>query len=56
MTDWIEWKGGDCPVGDEEMVDVMFKNGVVTHNSCGWDWKEEGAYSIIAYRITEEAV
>ena len=26
---WIEWKGGECPVGDDSIVDVMFCNGRV---------------------------
>lgn len=24
---WIEWKGGKCPVGRDEFVNVMFANG-----------------------------
>jgi hypothetical protein len=26
---WIEWNGGECPVGDDSIVDVMFCNGRV---------------------------
>lgn len=26
---WIEWGGGECPVGDDSIVDVMFCNGRV---------------------------
>ena len=27
MTDWIEWKGGDCPVSPSTIVDVEFRDG-----------------------------
>lgn len=27
MTDWIEWKGGECPVPPDTLVGVQFRNG-----------------------------
>lgn len=53
---WIEWGGGSCPVGGEEIVDVNFRGG---GGSRSWhagtfDWTHIGAaLDIIAYRVIE---
>jgi len=54
VTDWIEWKGGECPVTEHEWVDVRRRNGFERRIlvSRGWDWRHSGrGDDIIAYRI-----
>lgn len=56
MTDWIEWNGGECPVGGEKEVEVRYRDG-----SCppkgrarGWFWGDRSdAWDIIAYRLVD---
>ena len=55
MTDddgWIEWKGGECPVDGESIVDVEFNSGnIVSGVAKGLSWRHEWKYSnVIAYR------
>jgi len=69
--DWIEWKGGECPVPPETLVAIILRSGTV----CGdkfpltalhWDdcdsdepsnWLHTGAADdIIAYRIVRTAL
>lgn len=51
---WIEWKGGDCPVGDGVLVDVRLRSGsryeAELLDDASWSdtWGNE---SIIAYRL-----
>lgn len=58
MSDWIEWKGGACPVRKGEMVQLRSRNGTVygplfaqylVWANCG------GPLDIVAYRICKEA-
>lgn len=50
---WIEWKGGECPVGKDSRIDVKFSDrdelfGV----DSDWDWGEDvDGCNIIAYRL-----
>ena len=49
--DWIEWHGGECPVGEDVLVEVKMRYGDVIRGR-SWDWKHHGhALDIIAYRI-----
>ncbi|MGC8435907.1 hypothetical protein [Mixta calida] len=57
---WIEWNGGECPVGDCELVVAKLRDGtVLTALSAGnlaW-WHNEPGFcngrDIIAYRLIE---
>ena len=55
--DWIEWKGGECPVDAEQLVGVKFECGDI--NRCAqagqWDWEHGDAtgYDIVAYRVVQ---
>lgn len=64
MSDWIEWKGGKCPVENGALVDVMFRNGSKSFgvpagdsvtkspnaHQVYWD-NDNNDYDIIAYRL-----
>jgi hypothetical protein len=59
MSEWIEWKGGECPVYNDTLVDVKFRSGQVHEcfSSDYWDWRWwDGRESseIVAYRLSEE--
>lgn len=49
---WIEWKGGECPVGDGDRIDVKFSDGDEFFDAdSDWDWGvNAGGCNIIAYR------
>jgi hypothetical protein len=60
-SSWIKWKGGECPVSDEEDVEVFFRNGEIhntidyegkTSEACDWSHKYI-ANDIVYYRIKE---
>ena len=53
---WIEWGGGECPVDDGVMVDVVFENGEQSNASdaWGWLWSERGPEGIVKYRVAGE--
>jgi len=61
MTDgWIEWKGGECPIEPETIVETHYRNGDCDDarpaHRFGWDhWggDEMGAWDIIAYRVID---
>ena len=59
MSEWIEWKGGECPVAAGTRVQVRFGRGetsrAVTAGRLDWAAGED-VYPIIAYRVVEEAV
>lgn len=52
--DWIEWKGGECPVPKRELVEVRYRSG----NECtvvayGKRWAHIDSFGdIIAYRLS----
>jgi hypothetical protein len=58
---WIEWKGGECPVGPDVLVEVGFRNGRVTKSATAgaWGWgRSRGVddipgYEIIKYRVVK---
>lgn len=59
---YIAWRGGQCPVPPEAMVDVVFRCGDMDNKNNEyeaqewlWDWEfEEPDYHIIAYRVLED--
>ena len=59
MTDWIGWKGGECPVPPDTMVEVRLRDGRELFPSLarGWYWVWTGGgdpYDIVAYRVISE--
>ena len=50
---WIEWKGGECPVGEGDRIDVKFSDGDELFDvSSEWGWgADAGCCNIIAYRL-----
>lgn len=57
MNDWIEWKGGICPIDGNEFIQVQYRGGKKSDPACFADnfyWHHTGKdLDIIAYRITE---
>ena len=54
---WIEWAGGECPVGPGTRLDVRFRNGASTEgfysgvSASARDWRHDGSgIDIVAYR------
>ena len=49
---WIEWKGGECPVGEGDRIDVKLSDGDEFFDvDSDWDWGvDAGDCNIIAYR------
>lgn len=58
MTDWIDWRGGECPVPRGTRIDVMFRDGT----SCGrvapgGSWRHDGgADDVVGYRRIENPI
>lgn len=50
---WIEWRGGECPVGEGDRIDVKFSDGDEFFDvSSYWGWgADAGCCNIIAYRL-----
>lgn len=60
MGDWIEWKGGKCPVGENDIVSIRLRDGGEAEGDIdptSWWWGRDQAserdWDIIAYRIHE---
>ncbi|MAF05937.1 MULTISPECIES: hypothetical protein [unclassified Herbaspirillum] len=59
MSEWIEWKGGECPVDGETIVQVGFRDGIEMQGERAdfWDWSHARRRSfadIVAYRVVKE--
>lgn len=58
LTDWINWGGGECPVPDDALVEVQFRNRTAFHVAKNSDanllrWSQDGSdMDIIAYRMS----
>ena len=56
-TEWIEWKGGERPVGKNIAVDYRLRDGKVYKNDPAghlyWPHDKE-TYDIVAYRLSEQ--
>lgn len=55
---WIEWAGGECPVGQNQGVDVKLRGGYGDHfygNPASYfEWSHNGlGLDIIAYRVVK---
>ncbi|MER9697680.1 hypothetical protein [Mesorhizobium sp. M0146] len=61
MTDWIERKGGECPVDPAILVDVRLledvsrSSGTALAGQLNWSADVEECTPIIAYRIHKES-
>lgn len=56
---WIEWKGGQCPVAPDTIVEVKFRSGTQTPEGWNagyfnWDWGDDQSNDILAYRVVGE--
>ncbi len=59
MNEWIDWNGGECPVNEGSIVEVLLRNGELRQRYAAplrWDhesihYKE---YDIVRYRVVEE--
>lgn len=55
---WIEWGGGECPIPDDALVEVQFRNRTAFHVAKTSDanllrWSQDGSdMDIIAYRMS----
>jgi len=57
MSEWIEWKGGECPVHPSTIVRLRFRDGELTEDeeACWSSWEHIGKpYDIISYRIVKD--
>lgn len=53
MSEWIEWSGGECPVGGDEFVEVELRNGKTSSDRAinfAW-WCEPDEFDIVRYRV-----
>lgn len=49
---WIEWRGGECPVGKDDRIDVKFSDGdELLNTGSDWDWSHSITCKVIAYRL-----
>jgi len=54
MGQWIEWKGGNCPVGSRTVVDVQLRNGETDRREAVdlyWHRDIPPCDDIVAYRV-----
>ena len=54
---WIEHAGAACPVPDDTVVDIKFRNGKMERNTKAlwWSWGPNGGpYEIVAYRVSAQ--
>ena len=53
---WIEWKGGECPVHKDTVVQVKLReNSKGTSPACHYRWSKFNSYGdIVAYRVVQE--
>ena len=52
---WIEWSGGDCPVGSDEVIEYVMRSGRASgreRNATVLDWGHHGEnWDIVKYRV-----
>lgn len=56
MSEWVEWKGGVCPVPGDTLVELRVRKGDVgcdVAKACWWDHRGEPG-DIVAYRVVGE--
>lgn len=50
MSEWIEWKGGECPVAGDVWVDVRLRNGLSSRGAAHcYRWRNDS--EVAAYRL-----
>ncbi len=61
MSEWIEWKGGECPVNENTLVQVRLNDGCDLpfppkgFRAGAFRWSKRNSLGdIIAYRIVKE--
>ena len=57
MAEWIEWKGGDCPVANRVLVDIKWSDGSITSRVHPWNvrWNDQKHVpGVRAYRLSEQ--
>ena len=54
--DWHPWTGGNCPVHQDSIVDVIFNNIDNRDNRPAgkWHWNGGLYHKIVAFRVTKE--
>ena len=53
--EWIEWRGGECPVHPNLIVETKWDDGDIIIQPAGnSDWMHDSVVNIIAYRIIPE--
>ena len=59
-NEWIEWRGGACPVHETARVSIRFGNGEIHTNKrpgglrWDWMWRGKAGGDIVAYKIERE--
>ena len=52
---YVEWRGGDCPVSGDTVVECKLRDGRVFKNlasDVSWEhWKHESSVDVIGYRV-----
>ena len=52
---WIEWKGGECPVDADSLIDLRFTDGSEHFNTdADWDWSNASEMPISHYRPSKK--
>ena len=57
MSDWIDWKGGECPVPSETLGEVKTRGGGgrVVAGTVRWDHTDHPGDIVGAYRVVQPA-
>lgn len=54
--EWTRWDGGECPLDDDELIDLKFENGSILERYYPWDvkWNGEnpGFGYLVGYRLS----
>lgn len=56
-AEWVNWRGGDCPVTSQTRIEVKTRDGETVEDDDpeGWRWSHMGtAGDIVAYRVVDE--
>jgi hypothetical protein len=54
MSDWIKWKGGECPVDGNVIVEIEVDGaGLYEGLAYLWAWSHDGFIDITRYRVVE---
>lgn len=57
-ADWIEWRGGQCPLPAGTLFEYRLRNGgtgAPLRTPTAWKWEHDGGeYDIVAYRVSSD--